>query len=112
MKNARFHVYVNGGYVKLTLRPGQSLQWAKSEWNGEGSSWQWDKWENDNGVVINTYASGGRDCDGIHREGGARHCAIDKLKGEADYEDSSILKPEWINGAAEVYDQYAELANY
>lgn len=68
--NARFWVRVNGGFVKLTLRPGQELEHYAWERTDEGFESQWSVWAHLGYVVAHQWAQNSRDCDGrLHRSG-------------------------------------------
>lgn len=64
--NVRFWVWLNDGWVKLTLRPGQELNWAhggphEEGWSYTGEVWHYDEEE---GCVFSSVATNACDCDG------------------------------------------------
>ena len=119
--NARFWAYINGGPVKITLRPGQTLShyqaWATDEgWASEG-----DTWEHTGDGVEHEYASDGADCDGRLSSGGDSYCALCDLRAgnypyitEGDdlemWED--VRYPAWQDAGGYRRDYQAELAGY
>lgn len=50
-RNARFWVVVGESWVKLTLRPGQSLTWAVCTSHEEGWSCERDTWTLEDGML-------------------------------------------------------------
>lgn len=64
MRNARFWVYINGGPVKLTLKPGQRLEWSEAHTTDEGWSSESHTWEYEDNFVIEHIEHDGCDCDG------------------------------------------------
>lgn len=114
MKNISFWSFINDGYVKIKLRPGQVLNWHKRSWDEEGGSWRGETWEYDefDKVVTNKYATGGQDCDGAHRSGGEAYCKVDDLKHHSAYEYPEILVPNWKKEDEWNRDLRAEMAGY
>lgn len=113
VRNARFWIYWNGGFVKLTLRPEQSVEMAHSEPNDEGGySAKYESYRHDGDGVYNEWERSGRDCDGSHSEGGASFASLDKL-AVVGHEEEKLLTPEWEKARnTRCYDQYAEAMNY
>lgn len=62
--NARFWVYWNYDWVKLTLAPGQVLQLYDGGSTEEGYWFLEELFEHDGDTVVRTTRSGGSDCDG------------------------------------------------
>ena len=124
MKNARFWVYVNDGPVKLTLRPGQSLEHSEGGPCEEGYSYEYTKWEyaDDEPVVYREWATDSRDCDGRHGNGGEQVCHVDRLleggtpgmmEGDDEETWAGVVWPDWQKHRDHsVYDQYAQMAGY
>ena len=114
-RNARFWAFVNLSWVKLTLKPGQSLAWGTGGRTDEGYSAESSQWEFDGETVLEQWAEWGRDCDGGHERSGERHCTLDMLRAqEADATEYGARpeRPEWTDGAVECRDEYAEAAGY
>lgn len=80
-RNARFWVYERGGWVKLTLRPGQSLQIYTGGPCDEGSHFESVTWGHEGNRVTCEYHTWGRDCDGRHEYHSFRACKLGQLKG-------------------------------
>jgi hypothetical protein len=134
LPNARLKIYVNGGDVTITLRPGQSISHHTSEPTDEGYAWEGTTWtyDADDGVVTREWGHGGRDCDGETSTSGTDYCPVDKLQakvnqtyvgrklvteGDESWYESDIQDdpgwPDWQEEQpARHYDQYAELSNY
>lgn len=65
-RNFRFAVYVNGGPVKLTIRPGESLQHATFTTEDEGYTSERNIWalSEDGAELSSQWDMVGTDCDG------------------------------------------------
>ena len=124
--NARFWAYVNGSPVKITLKPGQSLEWYSSRshdegWSGEGHTWEYDDCD---GLIVDSMIHEGADCDGRHGDTRSYHCDLFLLQhgsepGGLDYCDklsrpawNGVVWPKWELAGSRAYDQYAESMNY
>lgn len=118
MSNARFWTWTNGGPVKLTLRPGQSLTWhtggpTDEGWSSETTTWSYDiHWA----AIRQRWKTVGTDCDGYLQRGGADICPIHAL---ADINRGPDLVdgrwPAWQRdpeGQAWQRDRYAEAMGY
>lgn len=118
--NARFWAYINGGPVKITLRPDQCLSHATFERTEEGWSGESHEWRYEDGVVYVVRLSDGVDCDGrISRmdESACKQC--DLLSGHEPYveeDDSStwdgVVWPQWEERSSFVHDREAERMGY
>ena len=111
--NARFWVYVNGGDVKLTLRPGRSLSWGRSwrhdeGWSSEDYAW-WCKKGTE--AVGRLYSTDGTDCDGRMSTCTETRCRYDKLQSY-QVDDNPIRYPEWERLSQGQRDYQAEAAGY
>lgn len=73
-KVVRFWIWHNDGYVRLTLRDGQSLMWKSRGPTDEGWLEQGEMWRYDDGVVLNESWTDGVDCDGRFSSGGEWMC--------------------------------------
>ena len=129
MRNARFWAYVNGGPVKITLRPGQSLEHCEGGATDEGFHVEHVKWEypDDEPIVYRIWCSDGRDCDGRLTHSGEDVCPVERLmKGNYPYVTDGELGdpmirntydgvrwPDWQEHKDRgVYDEYAVAAGY
>lgn len=118
--NARFWSFINGSWVKITLRPNQSLSWGKSEPTDEGYSFEHSQWEFDGSEVIENWSKGGSDCDGPISRDGQSFCAFEALRAVPMWEPSGcdyfngapILRPDWQKGSTVVTDVFAQAAGY
>jgi hypothetical protein len=116
--NARFWVYINGP-IKITLKPGQTLQWATGGPCDEGYHYRGDKWFFDGDTVFSEWWSEGRDCDGRIQQWGCASCDLAHLQErKPPYADDDpalwrgVLYPEWTKGDRGQRDEYAEMAGY
>lgn len=109
---ARFWTWLNDGWVRVTLYPGESLSWSHGERTDEGYSCHGETFAYDErtGDIANEYTAWGRDCDGPYQSGAARHCHLSQLT--ADEPDPGIMAPAWQRGHAWQRDAYAEAAGY
>jgi hypothetical protein len=110
-RNARFWVYYNDGYCKLTLRPGQEVTLGRRSADEEGYSFHVATWTHEGDHVHLGFAHGGRDCDGPISHGGELTCPLDRLAADLD-EEMGIYRPDWQREAAWQRDEYAESAGY
>ena len=115
-RNMRFRVFINGGWVKLTLRPGQSLSWGRSGPDEEGYSFESVTWEAIATGVMRSSSSGGRDCDGYTEHSQSSYCPEEALWAEVvpseAFPEDPVYCPRWEGKEEEVYDQYAQLDGY
>jgi hypothetical protein len=81
-QNARFWVYENGDWVKLTVRPGKPLQWGYSRATEEGYHSEGHEWRIEDDMVIHEATSDGRDCDGRLQQFAEYQCKLGLLPGE------------------------------
>jgi hypothetical protein len=118
--NVRFWVWINGGWVRLTLRPGQTLEHCKHCRTDEGWSAEWTRWTHDWDQVVRESVSDGRDCDGRLTEDWMDFCPFERLD-QLEYSHWAsdchngvpIRSPAWEEyGPGRVYDEYAQAANY
>jgi hypothetical protein len=114
MRNVRFWDFINGGPVKLTLRPDQILRHYQSEptdegWRSEENSWEYIAAE---GRVLSDYCSDGVDCDGRLSYGGQRYFYV--FDASAGGELDGIRYPAWERVERNEWrrDWQAEAAGY
>ena len=120
--NARFWVWENDGWIKLTLKPGQTLRYFHGGLTDEGFSHHHQEFEYDadDGVVISRYTSHARDCDGPHDYECDSHCPVSELQArppepadpEWGTEEIPVPRPEWRKVSASQRDYYAEAMGY
>jgi hypothetical protein len=131
MKTARFWVWINDGWVKLSIPPGEPWEWCHAHPTDEGWSSESIRWTNDGQCVTREWCDDGVDCDGRLTRSGSDYCPIEQLRANAvceresmwqledgttifmaDEENEGIYTPEWEKGDSSVYDENAVLANY
>lgn len=109
--NARFWVWENGGPVKLTLRPGESLSHCVSGPTDEGHCLEWFTVEHCGDYVSQDYGRDERDCDGRTSSEGSSVCPLDHL-AVAVVGDDCPRFPAWAHVATNQRDYAAEAAGY
>lgn len=119
MRNARFWVYINGGPVKLTLRPGQVLRHYVGWTHDEGWSSEMHEWEHDGDAVVRRWEMAGSDCDGPLTTYGEDSCDLVWLRAREPHSEPhehanyiGVMWPEWQRGRREQRDVFAEAAGY
>lgn len=124
--NARFWVYINGDFVKLTMNPGDVLEHYSSEDTEEGWASEYDCWSYEDGVIDREYVSDGRDCDGRLSHASQSYCRVGALKADESPKGptfltwetrgnppcDSHLRPLWIFGDSSQRDYSAEAMGY
>jgi hypothetical protein len=117
-KNARFWTFWRCGWVKLTLRPGQTLSASNGGPTDEGYHGEAEVWTHEGDMVRSEWASWGRDCDGRQEAGGEHVCPLGKLRARDMVEafdvpeNRGIFAPEWERADAWQRDHSAEAAGY
>ena len=107
--NARFWMYWNHDFVKITMRQGQTIHLHTSEPTEEGYHFDERFFDFDGYHVFQEYHYGGRDCDGVTTYTGERTATLETL---GDTHPDFFGYPEWEEGRCEVYDQFARMMNY
>ncbi len=110
MKNARFLVWINGGWVKITLCPNESLRHTVGGPTDEGFFQDSVSWTHDGAGVTAEHYSYQSDCDGRHEDTSEVYCPIEQLRSHPS--EHGALTPDWHKLGSRQYDQYAELAGY
>lgn len=121
--NARFWVYENDGYVKVTVyalrkrnRRLGSVSWRKSGRTDEGWARRDVTWELDSGIVREYCRYAETDCDGRHEHITTMQCDLDSLLAMRPYwEPGEMLPPDlprWKYCETRERDFYAEAAGY
>ncbi len=109
--NARFWIWWNDGWCKLTLRPGQSVTMYTGKPTDEGFSCEAQTYEYDGETVASEINTWGADCDGRHEWHGESSCTLEGLHG-IEGDEYGPDRPDWQRGRSSQRDQYAELAGY
>ena len=116
--NARFWVWHRGGWVKLTLRPGQSLTAFEGDPTDEGYRREVSTFTHHGDVVGCEWYETGRDCDGRYERGGESFCELADLASRDAFaefpigETAGIRAPEWKRATGYLRDHTAEAAGY
>jgi hypothetical protein len=123
--NARFLEWINGAEVKITLRPGQKLEWNWYSRHEEGWSSGGQLWRHDGDRVTNESFSDGTDCDGrmsssIENEALLTELAIELKRsdwvsgpdGGLIEKPYTIIRPNWTEVSHRQRDYAAEAAGY
>ena len=116
--NARFWTWWNGGWVKLTLRPRQTITLHRGWKHEEGWSEEIDVFIHEGGAVRNEHTESGRDCDGRLDRYSDFVARLDQLQNDSAYErwscpeNEGIYTPNWHKLTSSQRDEYAELAGY
>ena len=111
--NARFWIVCHGSPVKLTFRPGQSLDWYhgaphEEGWSSESHIWRFD------GEYVTVYScTDGRDCDGRLTHYNTSQCRLDALDARS-WEWLGVIQgtPDWEPLDSSQRDEFAEAAGY
>ena len=119
--NARFWAYLNGGPVKITLRPGQTIRWSQwchtdEGWSRSAETWSYDL-EDSRGLVTRAWCEEGQDCDGPMQHGGHDLCCPLNLHVRPPYPEhdcvmEGVLWPDWQEANRWQRDHAAEAAGY
>lgn len=127
-KNARFWLWWHDGWVKITMRPDQTLEAGYGGRTDAGWSSYRERWSFDGDKVTCETESDGVDCDGRltrwHKsECDLHHLAeISHIKQSDTFNEETFswfvddpdapLTPDWQKVNESQYDQYAEMAGY
>ena len=90
-RNARFWESVNGGWVKLTLRPDEYLYTREGGAHDEGYSVTNTEYHYDGKTVTRESHTDSRDCDGRTSHTTLVECRVRKLATRAPYVDSYFV---------------------
>lgn len=122
--NARFWHWHSSAdqWVKITLKPGQSLEWCDGGPTDEGYHAVVDRWEylSDRGVIFHSTFTRWRDCDGRGSESRQWVCPVDRLQaldGVETFNDKQEVtvgppRVDWQADGSSQYDEYAESMGY
>jgi hypothetical protein len=109
-RNARFWSWQDGGWVKLTLRPGESLSHHTYRVTDEGYSARSSTWTHTGGCVELACEDSGRDCDGTVESWREMACPLADLGARFGHDGTPI--PEWQETSARQRDHSAEAMGY
>ena len=112
-QNARFWVMWKGGYVKITLKPGQEVMLQERQRTDEGYFNLIEGYAlTQGGMVIAKWSEWGADCDGRYERGGEAYCPISQLVSRESYPDGEYRLPEWQREKQHQRDYAAEAVGY
>jgi len=123
---ARFWVFVNEGFVRLSLKDGESIEHTTGGLADEGHGYESTKWERDGEIITRHYIAWGADCDGRYERHSTDTAHIEELERVEHYppvqdwlqldrpEDWPIvcLTPNWESGERGQRDYSAEAAGF
>jgi hypothetical protein len=112
--NARFWICLNGDFVKITIKSGESIEYSNSERTEEGYTSEWISWYHDGDRVVREYATRSRDCDGLFDTHGSDYSPLSDLHAFAAYgtDDPDVKMPEWRRLGYGQRDHTAESMGY
>jgi hypothetical protein len=111
-RNARFWIWHADGWVKLTLKPGQTLRtWTGGD-HDEGWSTESHTFSHEGDHVRDEWYHDGTDCDGRLSRGGVAMCALPRLAARCDRYTQPHRVPEWVDAGRWQRDLAAEAMGY
>jgi hypothetical protein len=117
VRSVRFwHYGPDGQPIKIRLTEGKQIYWSRGGVADEG--WHRDSyiWGFYGDWVYEHHCSDGRDCDGRLTTHYHSRCHVNALnKGVMDADNPGVVYPAWQRDKDErdeVYDEYAQAANY
>lgn len=111
-RNARFWVWWRQDWVKITLRPGETLCAGYGGQCDEGWSRFSEQWSHTGLRVEREWVSEGQDCDGRSAQYGEDFAMLDELDAVGRGEFEEMLAPRWQDSQTSQRDEFAELAGY
>jgi hypothetical protein len=109
-RTARFWTYINNGWVKISLRPEQTIEWSYSHDTDEGYASGCYTWRHCGLFVVRELETSSRDCDGPHGSFERQSCELNQLAAHVVPSGQRI--PAWRQLKARQYDAFAEAMNY
>lgn len=116
-RTARFWTFWRGGFVRLRLRPGQSITLRDAAQTDEGFAACAETYRHDGDIVTCAMATWGRDCDGRHEWSADFECEISRLGDQRidpmkEGEQPSVYTPAWRKIGSGQRDYTAEACGY
>lgn len=106
----RFWVYLSGSPVRLSLRPGESIEHSRGGPDSEGWARESVIWKHTGAGVYCEGLTEGRDCDGYSSRWWDTFCPADQLA--AGIELDGVRFPRWQDSTVECRDEHAESMGY
>lgn len=113
--NVRFWIWINNGWVKLTIQPNETLGYWECHQTDEGWSRTIIDWTYEDGVVVENYSNEAMDCDGRLDHHCTRQCPVDRLRAFIPEPDSPMFYfglPDWVRTRSGQRDYTAEMMGY
>lgn len=111
MRQARFWIWKNHGWVRVKLKQFQTLSHFQSERTDEGWSSVAERFGFDGRKVYSEVQTDGRDCDGRLTVTTLWSCKVDDLKAvHCDIDD--VWRPDWKKERSDQRDEFAEAMGY
>ena len=113
--NARFWIYHNETWSKITLRPGESVEFTGGGRTDEGFSYWAESYEHVGDGIESRSASNASDCDGPLDRYCDCYCPLERISAlPAEWNGSNHMpdRPEWHRVSEGQRDYYAERAGY
>lgn len=115
--NARFIVYHNGQFTKLTIKPGERLRFSSGGPTEEGYSYKYEEfyYPKDENKVYCTVHCESLDCDGPYQRTWTGYFHVDREfldKSRDEYGNLNRHCPTWIKEDEYQRDVYAEMMGY
>lgn len=113
----QFNYWFDGKAVKVTLIPGAKINLHAGRRTDEGYRTENVTLSLEGRTIIEQYCFTQRDCDGLHRDAGERHCQVNErakqrvARSLGEKRDRRPF-PKFNTTDAEMYDQFAEIAGY
>ena len=111
MKNARFWIYWNDDFVKLTLRPGQTVRFWRTEEHEEGWSSTAEEYEHTGREICSRTYEDGTDCDGQMSVDTWHTCPVSDLAARWSAALGDLV-PAWKLLDRDINDRSAVAMNY
>lgn len=119
---ARFWVFINGGWIKLSIPLNTTYTWRRSEETDEGyrvTCHSWSHWPDNEEMekvpeVEWEYSCREKDCDGICDRSGTLTCPVEDLRVvlALGIPNAPGLLPNWKTEESHYRDHAAEAAGY
>jgi len=92
-KNARFWTWINDGWIRMTLQPGQEITHCVGGPHEEGYSYETTTYTHHGETVGREVFTESRDCDGRYDNAYSQAAAIDALDNVET--PDRVMRPDW-----------------